>query len=206
MHEMFQLSLDTLLPVSRCWYESINGERWERTAVVGGWAYRTVEWKMRQRWMKRSEISLSASLNGQFHTCSEQVSNQIDWWVSSLKVEGSRASLELLLTLRPFCPFSPQFSCNFCIQKQVDADGNGAAFPIWTFLPSLRRTEASCSDYLTVLLKQVSSKQVLQALINTNSNIWNGLSVFYRHYIYTVMYFTWCRIVSIPSRRFFYTV
>lgn len=62
---------------------------------------------MRERWMKRSEISLSASLNGQFHTCSEQVSSQSDWWVSSLKVEGSSGSLELLLTLRPFCPFSP---------------------------------------------------------------------------------------------------
>lgn len=65
MCEMFQLWLDTLLPVSRWCYESVTGERWERTA--GGWqgAYRTVEWKM---WMKRSGISLSASLNGEFPT------------------------------------------------------------------------------------------------------------------------------------------
>lgn len=66
--KMFQLSLDTLLPVWRCCYESITAERWERT--VAGWqgAYRTVEWKMWKRWMKKSGMSLSAGLNGEFPT------------------------------------------------------------------------------------------------------------------------------------------
>lgn len=84
----------------------------------GVWAFWTMEWKMWERWMKRSEISLSASLNRQFHNCSKQVPSQSDWWVSSLKAEGSRCSWELLLSLWPFCPFSllspdMKFSCNF---------------------------------------------------------------------------------------------
>lgn len=183
MCEMFQLSLDTPLPVSRCWYESINGERWEWTAVVGGG--HKEQWKMREKWMKRSEISLSASLNGQFHTCSEQVSSQSDWWVSSLKV-GWRIKWFFRVTFDSETVL-PIFTAE-CWHLLVISVFKNKWTPMvmvlhFQFGPSCLHYDqhrASCSGCLTVLLKQVSSKQ---ALINTNANIWNGLSVTYLYFL-----------------------
>lgn len=177
----------------------------------GGWAYRTVEWKMRERWMKRSEISLSASLNGQFHTCI-----QSKWLVGELP-QGWRIKWFFRVTSDSETVL-PIFTAE-CWHLLVMSVFKNKWTPMvmvlhFQFGPSCLHYDqhrASCSDCLTVLLKQVSSKQ---ALINTNANIWNGLSVtylyflglifsnccvtspklrmffFYRHYFYTVMYFT----------------